>query len=115
MFCSYYFKNEQPRHFCFYILWDGKSGFGLSVFLIFFCQNQGFCFDEIVLIKKECNQVVRFSKAAGSHLSSKGIFLVFNTIIDQPHYRTIFCRKPFTEIVKLTKVPKYLKSIQFSC
>ena len=47
MFCSYYFKDSQPRHFVQY-----KSNFVLSLFISFFCQNHSFCSYRIVLMKK---------------------------------------------------------------
>ena len=39
-----------------YVLRDNKPGFVLSLFLIFFNQNQGFCSYKIVLTKKECRR-----------------------------------------------------------
>ena len=53
MFCSYYFKNCQPRHFV--LMFCGTTIVALFLTCSWIiCQNQGFCWCKIVLIKKEC-------------------------------------------------------------
>ena len=51
MFCSYYFKNCQPRHFVFMFCGTTIVALFLACSWII-CQNQGFCWCKIVLIKK---------------------------------------------------------------
>ena len=50
MFCSYYFKNGQHRHFAVML---SMPDFVLSFVLNIFFQNQGFCFHKIASIKIE--------------------------------------------------------------
>ena len=66
MFCSYYFKNDQPRHFVLMFC----AAASLVLFLgcsWCFCQNQGFCSYKIVLIKrKECSRIIWLLKILSS-------------------------------------------------
>ena len=61
MFCSYYFKNGQPKHFALMFCATASLALFLFSFSFFFCccQNQGFCsYKMFFFIKKgmyDCN------------------------------------------------------------